>query len=394
MEATATPLIDTLSHDELRSLIAQPAGSYVSLFLPIQRIEPARRQNPIRLENLLRQAETRLLTCGMSLAAAQALLAPAWQLIKDRSFWVHQSDGLAIFVGPDLFRSYRLPLAFEELVVVDERPHIAPLLSLLQDDGPFYLLALSLDGVQMLHATHYSSSPVAVHDVPTSLQDSLKYDEFAKQPQFHPGVPGRGGERGAIFHGQGALDDQLAKEEILRYFQQVNRGVCAALRDEHAPLLLAGVAYLLPIYRAANSYPHLLEEGILHNPDDLHSEELHARAWALTAPHFAQARGVATERYRLLADTQPTQASSYLRAIVPAAYEGRIATLFVATGAQQWGRFDPGTGELSLHEAAEPRDSELLDAVAIQTILHGGTIYAVTPEQMPEAAPVAAIFRY
>jgi hypothetical protein len=30
--------------------------------------------------------------------------------------------------------------------------------------------------------------------------------------------------------------------------------------------VLAGVEYLLPIYREANTYPHLLAEGIHGNP--------------------------------------------------------------------------------------------------------------------------------
>lgn len=394
METMKPWRMDTLSRDELRSLIEQPECSCVSLFLPTQRAEPARQQNPIRLEHLLGQAETRLLARGLSLAAAQALLAPAWQLFEDHSFWEHQSDGLAIFATPEVFRVYRLPLAFEELLVVDERLHVIPLLPLFSGDGQFYLLTLSLKGVQLLQGTHYSARPIALLDVPTSLKDALKYDEFAKQPQWHPGVPGRGGARGAIFHGQGARDERAAKEEILRYFQQVDHGVRTALHGERAPLLLAGVAYLLPIYRTANHYAHLVDEGILANPDDLQPAELHARAWAIVAPHFARERVVAVNRYRHLLGTQPTLASDYLRTIVPAANAGRVDTLFVATGQRRWGSFDPVSGVLMLHDAPEPRDRELLDLSAIQTILHGGTVYAVEPEQMPEPAPLAAIFRY
>jgi hypothetical protein len=383
-----------LSREELRILIEQPLGSCVSLFLPIQRAEPARQQNPIRLEHLLDQAAARLRAHGLDLAESQALLAPAWQLAEDRAFWEHQGDGLAIFAASQLFRVYRLPLAFEELLVVDVRPHVTPLLPLLSGDGRFYVLTLSLQGVQLLQDTHYSIHPIALPGVPTSLEDALKYDEFAKQPQWHPGVPGQGGARGAIFHGQGARDDRVAKEEIGRYFQEVDHGVCTALHDARAPLLLAGIAYLLPIYREVNTYPHLAEDGIPGNPDDLRPEELHARAWAIIAPHFARARTTAVERYRHLLGTHPALASSYLRAIVPAARDGRVDTLWVATGQRRWGTFEPVSGVLALHDAAERHDSELLDLAAIQTIRHGGMVYAVTPEQMPEPAPLAAIFRY
>ncbi|HET9222061.1 MAG TPA: hypothetical protein VFO07_06135, partial [Roseiflexaceae bacterium] len=210
--------------------------------------------------------------------------------VEDRSFWEHQSNGLAIFATPALFRVYWLPLAFEELLVVDERLHVGPLLPLFTGDGQFYVLALSLKGVRLLQGTHYSVRPIALSDVPTSLQDALKYDEFSKQAQFHPGVPGRGGARGVIFHGHGARDERVAKEEILRYFQLVDHGVRTALHEERAPLLLAGVVYLLPIYRAANHYAQLVDEGILANPDDLQPADLHARAWAIVAPRFARER--------------------------------------------------------------------------------------------------------
>jgi hypothetical protein len=79
---------------------------------------------------------------------------------------------------------------------------------------------------------------------------------------------------------------------------------------------------------------------------------------------------------------------------VPAAAEGRVDILFVATGQRRWGSYTPGSGVLALHEQAAPRDSELIDGAVAQTILHGGTVYAVTPEQMPADAPLAAIFRY
>ena len=375
MEATAIRQMDSLSRDELRRLITQTADPCVSLFLPIEQAQPTRQQNPIRLENLLRQGEQRLIARGLDAEAAHDLLAPVYQLIEDRAFWAHQADGLAVFAAAELFRVYRLPLAFEELAVVDARAHITPLLPLL-NGGQFHVLALGLGGVRLFQGTQFGLSPVTLHGAPASLQDALAYDEFAKQPQLHAGIPGRGGERGAIFHGQGARDDQVAKEETLRYFQQVDHAVCHALRDEHAPLLLAGIAYLLPIYRAANSYPQLIEDGITVNPDDLQLNELHARAWARVAPRFDQARADAVERYRMLRGTTPALATSYLRAIIPAAYDGRVDALLLASGQRQWGSFDPVSGELALHEDAGPRDSELLDL---------GLGYGVHLTRMPKA---------
>jgi hypothetical protein len=64
-------------------------------------------------------------------------------------------------------------------------------------------------------------------------------------------------------------------------------------------------------------------------------------------------------------------------------------------GRQQWGAFDPATNEVSLHPDFEAGDQDLSDLAAVQTLLQGGSVYAVEPQQMPaEASLVAALFRY
>ncbi|MEG4117389.1 hypothetical protein QUA43_07935 [Microcoleus sp. N9_B4] len=83
-----------------------------------------------------------------------------------------------------------------------------------------------------------------------------------------------------------------------------------------------------------------------------------------------------------------------MKQAVSAAYLGRVDRLFVALGVQQWGSFIPDTNAVQVHPDAELGDEDLLNAAAIQTILNGGTVYAMPPEQVPEEAPLAAIFRY
>ena len=50
--------------------------------------------------------------------------------------------------------------------------------------------------------------------------------------------------------------------------------------------------------------------------------------------------------------------------------------------------------ELEMHNDAQPGDEDLLNAAAIQTIFHGGTVYAVELEEVPHDTPVAAVFCY
>ena len=380
--------MELLSRAELKTLIEEPEGLCVSIFLPTHQAGAQTQQDPIRLKNLLREAEEQLLAKEFRTPEAEELLGPAWELLDDSVFWRHQSDGLAIFLSAGVFRYYRLPLNFEDLVVVADRYYLKPLLPLLTGDGQFYVLALSQNEVRLLRATRHSVSEVELEDVPENLADTLRYDDQQKQLQFHTGTAGGRGGRAAIFHGHEPDDDP--KDDILRYFRQIDRGVQELLKGSQAPLVLVGVDYLLPIYREVSRYPHTIDEGVTGNPESLRPEELHERAWDAVRPRFSEAQQNAAARYRQLAGTGQT--SRDVREIVAAAYYGRVETLFAASGTQQWGVFDPDTGDVDLYEG--PEGGDLLEFAAIQTVLHHGTVYVTNLENMPDDADAVSVFRY
>lgn len=384
-----------LSREELRILTQAGQGRCVSIFMPTHRAGPETQQDPIRLKNLLAQAEECLLAAGLRTPEARQLLAPAHALLSDGLFWRYQSDGLAAFLAQDTFRYHRLPFELNELVVVADRFHLKPLLSVLSGDGRFYVLALSQNEVRLLEGTRFSVSEVDLEDVPQSLAEALRHNELQRQLQFHTSTrtPAGQARRPAIFHGHGVgVDD--AKPNILRYFRQIDAGLRDVLRGEQAPLILAGVDYLLPIYKEANTYPHFVDEGIIGNPEALSAKELHERAWAIVRPLFRRAPEEAAARYKHLAGSGSERASHDLKAIVSAAYHGRVETLFVAVGLQRWGAFDAGSNRVELREQAQTGDEDLLDFAAVQTLINGGTVYAVAPERMPDSSLIAATFRY
>jgi hypothetical protein len=366
-------------------------GPCISVFMPAHRAAPENQQNPIRFKNLLGEAEPQLLASGLRTPEVEKRLKPAQELLNNRSFWQHQSDGLSVFISPQTSRYYRLPLEFDELVVVTNRFHIKPLLTLFSGNGRFYLLALSQNEIRLFQGTRFSISEVELEGVPESIDQALKYDHPEKQLQFHTRTPGGTGDRAAMFHGHGVGTDD-AKQNIFRYFRQIDKGLHNLLKEEQAPLALAGVEYLLPIYRQANTYPYLAAEGITGNPDELSAKELHGRAWSVVQPLFLKAQDEAATRYKQLVGTG--LASKDLKAIVSAAYHGRVESLFVPVRIQEWGTFDADANVVHLHQDAEPDDEDLLDLAAIQTLLHEGTVYAVKSEEVPDGAVLAAVFRY
>jgi hypothetical protein len=379
------------TRDELRTLTTSAQAPCVSIYMPTHRVPTENQQDRTRLKNLIRQAQDSLQAYGLRPAEAESLLEPATNLLGVIPVWKDKRDGMALFVSPGIFRQYQLPTAFDPLVVVAHRFHLKPLLAFL-GGNEFFVLALSQNAVRLFEGSRFGLSAIDdLEGVPKSLADALKYDELIKQLQFRTGIGGGGarGERAAMFHGQSADD---AKDRILRYFRQIDQGLQDFLREEQALLVLAGVEYLLPIYKEANTYPHLLDEGITGNPEGVSPEDLHRQAWALVEPSFKREQEKAAARYRQLAGTGRT--ANDPRDIVPATYHGRVECLFVALGRQQWGDYDPGANQVHLHPAAQPGSFDLLDLAATQTLLHGGAVYAVEPAGVPDAALLAAVFRY
>ncbi len=383
--------MDLLSQRDLQDLMLKQPGPCISIFMPTRQAGPEIQQDPIRCENLLKAAEERLIARGLRSPEAKALLEPIQKLLKDSLFWRYQSDGLAVFRSAELFRLFRLPLDFEELVVVADRFHIKPLLPLFNADARFYILALSQNEVKLLQGTRYRVRAFDLKGVPESLAEALKYDRPESQLQFHTQTPGGPGKRAAIFHGHGVGTDDT-KDNILRYCQQVDRGLREILREEQAPLIFAGVDYLLSLYKEANTYPALIEKGIEGNPDRMSEEELHKRAWSIIQPYFEREQEKAEAQYRQFIGTG--RASNDMKEIVKASAYGQTEVLFCAVGVQQWGHFDPNSGSLEMHDREQPGDEDLLDFAAVQTLIHGGTVYGLKPDAMPDKTHLAAVFRY
>lgn len=382
--------MNTLTQDELKTLLGKHQGFCISLFMPTFRTGAESQQNQIRLRNLLRSAEERLLAGGLRPQEIKTLQEPAQALLGNVLFWRRQSDGLAIFISADLFRCFCLPEAFSELLVVADHFHITPLLPLLSGDNRFYILALSQKEVRLLEGTGKNIREIELESVPKSLAEALQYDELGKQIRFRAGAAG-GGDHSTMVSGHGAeIDD--TKDNLLKYFRLIDRGLHDLLKDERAPLVLAGVDYLFPIYREANTYPRLIEEGIPGNPQGISAELLHHATLKIVKPYFQKAENDAVAQYRQSSGTGLTSADS--REIVPAAHHGRVGLLLIASGRQQWGTYNGENGAVQTHKQAGAKSEDLLEMAAIQTFLNGGTVFTLPPEKMPDKSDMAAVFRY
>ncbi len=379
--------MDLFSQEDLRALLGARQVPCLSVFLPTH--PGGAEADPIRWRRCLNSAADQLVEHGWRSAQAREFLRPAAALLEEPIFWKEQSNGLAFFLAEGFHRRFRLPLAFEEQVAVGRHFVLTPLLPLLAGSGRFFVLALSRNGVRLLQCSRETASAVPLPGVPKDLEEAMSRHDVDEPLTFHSHPAVGQGRKGTIFHGHGVgIDD--AKDDLLRYFQAVDRGLRPLFRGERTPLVLAAVDYLQPIFRRACSYAGLLPDGLEGNPDRTSDRELHERAWPLVEPIFRRNQEKALALFRQLHGTG--RASSRIDEVVPAACRGGVEVLFTARGRSATGLLVEPSGEVDLHEPAQPGDEDLVNLAAVHTLRHGGSVYALPPGELPGESPLAGIF--
>ncbi|MEX1121627.1 MAG: hypothetical protein WD491_15050 [Balneolales bacterium] len=381
--------MDIISAEELHELVEKRSPHSLSLFMPSHKTGEGMMQDPIRIKNLLKQAEIALKEQGVR--HVHDFLEPIEAKMNDLNFMQHMNDGLAVFRTSDMERFYRLPIQFEELVTVNKRFHIKPLLPLFSENGKFYILALSQKKIRLFHGTRNTVTELEIQDVPLSLQEYLKFDEFERSTQFHTEMARAPGEgvRSAMFFGHEA--DNEIKEQIGRWFREIDRVITPSLNGD--PLMLYGVEYLHPVYHKANNYNGLLDRvKVTGNPDALRSKEIHEKAWQAIEPHFAKGKEQDAARFSALAGTGKT--ASTVNDAVAAAAHGRVDVLFVPKNKYFWGTYNSEEARVEKKVRGDDGAEDLIDLAAVYTVVNSGAVYTVNQDEIPGDGEVAGVFRY
>jgi coenzyme F420-reducing hydrogenase delta subunit len=376
--------------DEFKEVLQPREGPAVTLLMPTLAGGTHFRQNSVRFKNQIRAAEEALSDRGLSAARIKELMAPATEMLGDTPFWEKQSRGLVMFLAPGFSRHYRVPLTLPEMaVVLDGSFHVKPLVPLVAETGRFFLLTLSQNQVSFYEAFRDGMTEIEPVGLPPSLREFLEQKGGEGRRKLQTRTMGTT-ERSGVSHGHDPADQD--KERLAEYFREVENAVWEVLRQERVPLLLAGVEYLHPIYREANRYPHLFEQGLHGNVESLSEAELFSRAWEVMETHLHQQRAEAISRFQ---DRMGTGlASTETAQVVPAACQGRVDTLFVPVGVQVWGRYLPESSEIEVSATRANGQVDLLNLAAVQTLSAGGRVLVLDPAEVPGGAKVAAIFRY
>ncbi len=382
-----------ITKQELLELATEHTPHCVSIFIPTHRAgeETLKGKDALNLKNQLREVKAKLEGLGMRVDSIDAYVKPIQDLVDNGEFWRHQSDGLAIFLSENLFQSYVVPVSFEEFNYISNEFYIKPIIPILNGDGLFYLLTLKKDEVKFYEGTRHSVTEIMIDDiVPSRLEDRVGYDYEQKGLQFRTQQGNRG--QGS-FHGHQDLDTN-EKIELTQYFRAVDKGLMKILNDDQAsPLVVCSLDFYFPLYKEVSSYKNLFPQHLSGNPGDKDSIDLQEEAWELLEPYFAKARQEKLDNFSEFFGTG--KASATLEEIFPAAYEGRVDTLFLENRSDVFGVYNPTTGELRTHDVHQFPNVSLTNLLATMVLKTGGTVYLLEKQKMPSnSSSVNALFRY
>jgi len=385
-------LPDILDKELFAELANFRSDCCVTIYLPPHQsgVEVNEKQDAILLKNTLKDVAVQLTDHGIETAKIEQLLTPAYALLQQDRFWGRMGKGLALFIADGYFKYLKMRVTPQHTAVCQKRFYMTPLVPLLTCKTYFYLLVINKQKCKLFRANAFGMEFIDVPGLPDEMLDVKRLSE-KDASTFKSGVSS--GTGGANFHGMGGGNPDH-KDTIAVYFEAVDDIIYKeVLHSENAPLLLAGVEYLIPIYRSASDYKNICSESLTGSHEHDEMNRLYAQAREIMAPYFAQAQDKALTMFANQKATPLT--TSMVRDVVPAAYYGRVSHLFVREGARVMGDFDEMNAVLNLDVTGDASQEDLVDMAVIKTLAQGGEVYVLPDEQMPsESTELAAVLRY
>jgi len=372
--------ISWLDKETFERLAEHHDAPCVSIYFPTHDagMEVNEQADKLTFRSMLQKVQQSLIQQKINASVSGQLMIPGLQLLNDEDFWRNQSPGLAVFLSPGYGACCQLPTSPEEKLHINTGFQLTPLASMLTDTDYAYVLVLSKHTARVYRADRFTLSRIDIPEMPNGMDDVIHFEE--KSGEGHS--PGPEGARGGV---SGLPDD---KTNISIYLKEVDKTLRSEIGISNAPLFLAGVEYLLPIYRSVSSYKNIADQFITGNYDRVDDSTLFQHVRPVLASYFAKQQ---QETMTNLMD-HTSRVNSFPQDVIRAAFEGRISELYVMKGTELWGHYEPSVNEPVLHEHEETGDENLADQAVIQTVLHGGKAHLV--ENMPITAKLAAVLRY
>src|SRR5690606_14206664 len=161
-----------------------------------------------------------------------------------------------------------------------------------------------------------------------------------------------------------------------------------------APLVLAAQPRIVGHLRKHLDYRYVTQEDIQSDPFALTEQELHAEGWRIAEPVVRADRENARRRLRAYLEGAGVPGNKDLQTLMREAIAGRVECVFLAPDANVWGVFDEEYQVLRIDPEPGPENEDLLNRLAVETLIRSGDVFTLPEDLRYRAGPVAGLYRY
>lgn len=347
-------------------LAATTGETLISIYLPTQVKGDVIDQNRIRMKNGIAHAESLLESAGWKPREREERFEGARGLLEGHEFWRYQKPALAVFIDDESeTTAVALAAGAGELTVIADVFHLRPMIPSLEP-VELMVLALTMDGVGLYRASLYDVHRVEA-DLPRSLDDVNWFVDREKQRQQHPDRAGSKRSR----HGHEPAASR--HEDLDRFLRAVDDAIPDA--KTHEPVIVLGDDNLVArLGQVSERHIVSASNGRVADAKDVDTIHTHAKEFIRDRMASLHQEHVQLGLQQMGTGEAITEISEGLKAAV----SGRISqVLFSEEAAPLWGRFDPSTLEVSLHDEQKLRDVDLLDRLAVHAMATGAQVTTV-----------------
>lgn len=297
------------------------------------------------------------------------------QLLADGDFWRSGTKSVAVILTAEAIYIHRLNIAVDDQYYVSDLPYLLAIIKNAQFNYSYYLMALNRDSMKLYFVRNKEVKAVelpedAPKDIVTALGDELTGGNL--------NVSARGGEVGS-FHGINTKDEEVEIDWV-NYYQAVDNFLKELDNPEQFPLYLFALPENQTQFKkiAKNSY-YSDKAAINGSPAQATINDIKQEMQKLSD----QLAAIETQSYQKLIDRKFVD---QLVDIVPAAKEGKVSHLFIATS-----NLIDGFGE---DPDVEYDRRQVLNELADNVIKNGGQVFVLDQKVAPDEKSLLAILRY
>lgn len=361
-----------MNRHNVRLLQAVREYPSVSILLPTYRTAPENLKDPIRVKNLSKEAEDRLLQ-EFTWREIDPLLSRLNDLVEGIDYR-YTLEGMAIYVNKDFSRAFSLPFKPMEQVVVDETFATRNLVMALNRTQRYWVLTLSDKPTRLFEGVRDSLVEITEGGFPMTNQG----------PGSATRLPG----------GQGINRSAYRDEKNRQFYSAVDAAFKEFAIDDDLPLIVAGVDRNLAFFQEVSSHTSAIIGTLRGNYDKTTVHELAPLVWPLVKANRAvQVDEILSE---LDAAVSAQKYASSITEVWQLAQEGRGSTLIVESGFHFPARVDESGMFLTPADDVTAPDviDDAVDDVIVTVMTKGGKIVFVDDGVLEHYQSIAMILRY